>query len=186
LSRCLRSTVSDFPFLPDITASRVSRMVGPTDWGTSARTQCAKRCDSEVLPSLSLVGNNHFLQARPDPYDHGGAAKQTLDGESPFLEVFSPSTSRMPVATCIGFTSPDCATSSGFLNLLTFCSTGNLEALFHASSVPGVLRFQRFPPPSRRHGFRRALSHLSFHHRGRRLDFKDWCDWEIRSSRSGV
>lgn len=51
------------------------------------------------------------------------------------------------VVTNTKFTSLGCATSPGFLNLLTFLSTHVLSALFHAESVLGVEVLRGFPLP---------------------------------------
>lgn len=48
-------------------------------------------------------------------------------------------------ATYTGLTSPGCAASSGFLNLLTRYSAHRLSALFHAESVPGLSVLQGLP-----------------------------------------
>jgi len=53
----------------------------------------------------------------------------------------------MWAATCTGIASPGFAPSSGFLNLLTSCSTLILTALFHAESVRGVEALRGFPLP---------------------------------------
>jgi hypothetical protein len=42
--------------------------------------------------------------------------------EAAFHGVWGPSALEVGAATCAGFASPDCAASSGFLNLLTLCS----------------------------------------------------------------
>jgi len=55
--------------------------------------------------------------------------------------------SETQVATNIGFTSPDCAAPTGFLCLLTLCSTQARTALFHAESVRGVETLRGFPLP---------------------------------------
>lgn len=73
---------------------------------------------------------------------------------------------------------PDCATPSGFLNLMTLFSACTASALFHAESALGIFCFQRFLPPSSRHSFRRALPLWPF---VSRRGFRDWCIWEIRS-----
>jgi hypothetical protein len=88
--------------------------------------------------------------------DHDGSSSR-LVGEQPFQGVSPPSTSLIRAATHIGLTSPDFAAPSGFLNLVTPCSARTSTALFHAEAVPGVSCLQRFPPPARRHDFRRAL-----------------------------
>jgi len=54
----------------------------------------------------------------------------------------------MRAATNTGFTSPSCATSSGFLNLLTCYSALTLPALFHAGTALGFSTFRGFPPAS--------------------------------------
>lgn len=54
---------------------------------------------------------------------------------------------QMRAATCAGIASPDSATSSGFLNLVTSCSALILSALFHAESVHGVEALRGFPLP---------------------------------------
>jgi len=46
-----------------------------------------------------------------------------------------------------GFTSPEYAAPSGFLNLLTLSSTRPRSALFHAESVLGVVTPRGFPLP---------------------------------------
>jgi hypothetical protein len=61
--------------------------------------------------------------------------------------VCSPTTYEIRTATNTKFTSPGCATPSGFLSLLTFCSTLTLSALFHAESVHGVETLRGFPLP---------------------------------------
>jgi hypothetical protein len=67
---------------------------------------------------------------------------------------------------------PDYATSSGFLNLLTFYSAHTSSALFHAESTHGFSCFQRFLPPSSRHSFRCALPLRPF---VSRRGFRDLC-----------
>lgn len=53
----------------------------------------------------------------------------------------------MWAATRTGIASPGCATSSGFLNLVTSCSALIPTALFHAESVHGVEALRGFPLP---------------------------------------
>jgi len=55
--------------------------------------------------------------------------------------------SKTQAATNIGFTSPNCAASSGFLCLLTLYSASVRTALFHAESVRGVETLRGFPLP---------------------------------------
>lgn len=50
-------------------------------------------------------------------------------------------------ATCAGFSSPDCAAPSGFLDLLTRYSALVRSALFRADSVHGVHVLRGFPLP---------------------------------------
>jgi hypothetical protein len=64
------------------------------------------------------------------------------------LEVLFPyDVSEMTAATYAELASLDCASSSGFLNLLTLCSALIRTALFHAESVPGVGALRGFPLP---------------------------------------
>jgi hypothetical protein len=65
-------------------------------------------------------------------------------------------------ATDIGFTSPNYAPPSGFLNLLTFYSSCALSALFHAESVHGIETFRGFPFPVAATTLRCALPLRSF------------------------
>jgi hypothetical protein len=71
--------------------------------------------------------------------------EEKLVGERPFLGVSSPSTFLIRAATHVGFTSPNYAAPSGFLNLLTRYSARTPSALFHAESVRGVSAFRGFP-----------------------------------------
>jgi hypothetical protein len=60
--------------------------------------------------------------------------------------VCSPTTYEIRTATNTKFTSPGCATPSGFLSLLTSCSSRNPSALFHAVTLLGFC-FRRFSLP---------------------------------------
>ena len=75
------------------------------------------------------------------------ANEEKLVGKRPFHGVSPPSTSSTQAATDIGLTSPDFAAPSGFLSLLTRCSTHAVTALFHAASVHGVSASRGFPLP---------------------------------------
>jgi hypothetical protein len=79
-----------------------------------------------------------------------------LGDERTSLGVSFPSACLTRAATCIGLASPDCAAPSGFLNLVTLSSARAATALFRAVSTHGICSSQRFPPPSGRHGSRRA------------------------------
>jgi hypothetical protein len=61
-------------------------------------------------------------------------------------------------ATYTKLASLGCATPSGFLNLLTFCSAHVLTALFHAESVLGVGALRGFPFPVAAAGYRSCPS----------------------------
>jgi hypothetical protein len=70
--------------------------------------------------------------------------------------------SQKRAATCTGLTSPGCAAPSGFLNLLTRCSTRNPSGLVSCRSRPWASTFRGFPSPVAGPTFRRNLSSVPF------------------------
>jgi len=91
-----------------------------------------------------------FQLKHPERSNNGrqSTSKPNLALSEPHFRGFLP-LRRFPTqeATNVEFTSLDCATPSGFLNLLTSFSACVFSALFHAESVHGVEALRGFPLP---------------------------------------
>jgi len=92
---------------------------------------CSRQSSEELVNKRSTHGGTHKLVH--EPLSHGVS--------------FPYDVSEMGVATNTEVASLGCAASSGFLNLLTLCSTLIRTALFHAESVHRVEALRGFPLP---------------------------------------